>query len=397
MSCPPGTVFNPLSLRCVKVTGRRAHELVRAGDIDPVEIRYRPQRNLFPQIGRRRTQRIPRPAAGAAPAPRPIEDLFAVPHAQKARLLGRHLFRSPTERGPPICAPGEELNPQTRRCIKVGGRTFKRVHRPAPPVLQVPAGPRPHVRFAPPGPAPSPSESPVRLPLGTAAVAPLGDRSAVLGWAAENCKNALDPLTHTVLVNADTAALQELIRLHDRTCTFATPLDRHVATDHKVGRIAAVPDEPTQPLTLDDFRALRDAMRRRNPEYKIPQRRHAPPPPEWQLIVTQDRRSGPDFLSVAYVDVTRGIRTADGIEYPPEAYRVDLGFLPARTPSGAQCSIQMIQDLLTRLARSNRLLAPVAGGWKPPAGLPFAKSYWQHAHRGDRFTRLCKDLAKLLG
>jgi hypothetical protein len=380
MSCPPGTVFNPISLRCVKVTGRRAHQLVRAGDIEPVEFRYRPQPRIadpFPQIRHRRfTQRA---------APAPLADMFAIPHAQKARLLGRHLFRSPTERGPPVCGPGEELNPQTRRCIKVGGRTFKRIYRPPPPLLQVPPLP------------PSPSESPVRLPLGTAAVAPLGDRPAVLGWTVENCKNALDPLTHTVLVNADTTALQELIRLHDRTCTFATPLNRHVATDHKAGRISTVPDVPTQPLTLDDFRALRDAMRRRDPAYKIPQRRHAPPPPEWQLVVAQDRRSGPDFLSVAYVDVTRGIRTASGIEYPPEAYRVDLGFLPARTPTGAQCSTAMVQDLLTRLARSNRLLVPVAGGWTPPAGFPFAKSHWQHAHRADRFTRLCKDLAKLLG
>jgi hypothetical protein len=398
MSCPTGTVFNPHSLRCVRVTGRRAQELVRAGNIEPVEFRWRPPpvalpqppvAPVFPPIYRRKTIRAPRLRAPVAAA-----NLFAVPRAggidRRARLLGRHLFRTPTEGRVPTCGPGEELNPQTRRCIKVGGRTFKRIYNPPPPILQVAR------RTLNSAPAPYVSEGPLRLPLGTAAVAPLGDRPAILGWAAENCKNAVDPLTNTVLVNADTTALQELIRLHDRTCTLATPLDRQVATDHKAGRISTVPDSPTQPLTLDDFRALRDAMRRRNPAYKIPQRRHAPPPPEWQLIITQDRRSGPDFLSVAYVDVTRGIRTPTGIEYPPEAYRVDLGFLPMRTPTGAQCSAQMVQDLLMRLSRSNRLLVPVAGGWKPPAGFPFAKSHWQHAHRADRFTRLCKDLAKLL-
>jgi hypothetical protein len=328
---------------------------------------------MFPQIHRRRTQK----AVAAA-------NLFAVPRSggldRRTRLLGRHLFRTPTDGRPPTCAPGEELNPQTRRCIKIGGRTFKRIHpRPAmAPVLEPPQA----------------SEGPIRLPLGTAAVAPLGDRATVLGWAAENCENAVDPLTNTVLVNADTSALQELIRLHNRTCTLATPLDRHVAADHKAGRISIVPGTPAQPLALDDFRALRDAMRRRNPAYKIPQRRHAPPPPEWQLVIS--RGGGSDFVRAAYVDVTRGIPGPAGVEYPADAYRVDLGFLPAHAPSGAQCSSQMVQDLLMRLARSNRLLVPVAGGWKPPAGLPFPKSHWQHPNRAERFTRLCKDLAKLL-
>jgi hypothetical protein len=95
------------------------------------------------------------------------------------------------------------------------------------------------------------------------------------------------------------------------------------------------------------------------------------------------------------VDSTLGRTTPYGVEYPPEAYRVELGYLPASTPSGAQCAASMVQDLLTRLARSNRLLVPVAGGWKPPAGFPFSKSHWQHAKRAERFTRLCKDLAKL--
>lgn len=389
MSCPPGTVFNPRTLRCIKAEARRAHQLIRAGEVVPVAGAAPPwlprYAEPFPQIMRRRTHRA------AAKPPAIAEDLFAVPRAQKIRLLGRHLFRTPTEGHAPTCGPGEELNPVTRRCIKIGGRTFKRIHRPAPPVLKVPVLDKPTRPLLS-----SPSEGPVRLPLGTAAVAPLGDRQTVLGWAAENCKNAVDPLSGTVLVNADTTALQELIRLHDRTCTLATPLNTQVAADHKAGRIAAVPDAPTQPLTLDDFRALRDAMRRRNPAYKVPQRKHAPPPPEWQLVIAQDRRSGPEFVHAAYVDVTRAITTPGGVEYPDDAFRVDLGFLPVSAPSGAICSAGMVTDLLNRLARANRLLTPVAGGWRPPTGFPFPRSYWQHAHKAERYTRLCKDLAKLL-
>jgi hypothetical protein len=101
-------------------------------------------------------------------------------------------------------------------------------------------------------------------------------------------------------------------------------------------------------------------------------------------------------VSAAYVDITRARDTPYGVEYPPDAYRVDLGFLPSQTPTGAQCSAAMVQDLLTRLARSNRLLTPVAGGWKPPAGFPFSKAHWLHPQRAERLTRLCKDLATLL-
>jgi hypothetical protein len=148
-------------------------------------------------------------------------------------------------------------------------------------------------------------------------------------------------------------------------------------------------------MTLDDFKALRDAIRRREPGYKIPGRKHQPPPPEWRLYVAADNRSGPDFVSVMYVDVTRGRPSRTGIDFPVDAVRVDMGFLPVTNLAGALCDPQTLVDLMQRLDAANRLLVPVAGGWKPVTGFPFTKKYWE-TDRNAKFGRLCRDLARAL-
>jgi len=148
-------------------------------------------------------------------------------------------------------------------------------------------------------------------------------------------------------------------------------------------------------MTLDDFTALRNSMRRRNPKYKIPGRKHQPPPPNWKLYVASDNRSGPDFASVMFVDVTKVVQTAAGVQYPVESVVLDLGFIPL-TITGALCSPRTIVDLLQQLTAANRLLTPVAGGWKPVAGFPFRRSYWSAPDATERLNRLCRDLTKAL-
>jgi hypothetical protein len=96
-----------------------------------------------------------------------------------------------------------------------------------------------------------------------------------------------------------------------------------------------------------------------------------------------------------YVDVTKVRQTAYGVEYPPEAIRIDMGFIPAAAPLGALCSAQTIVDLLDRLAKANRLLTPTAGGWRPVAGFPFSRDHWRTDTK-NRVNRLCRDLAKAL-
>lgn len=384
MACPPGMVLNPHTLRCISSRGRIAKELVKAGNIDAGELRYGV--GLAP-LRLRRTQKAPRSPAFYAYQPGPRPALVAMPPHTTLQIN---------------CPPGYEQNPRTGRCIRIGGRTYKRVYRePALPLpAQLPQRPAP-----PPIPLGAPvarrralsEDPPVTVPECAAAAPPLADRRSTLAWIADNCQNAVDPLTRTPFLSAPTDKLQEVLRLHNGTCTFATPLNTLVAAEHKAGRIVPIPGATDRtPLSLDDFRVLRDTMRRRDPAYKLPSRRHAPAPPEWKLYVASDSRSGPDYATVGFVDTTKGRRTLAGVVYPPDAFRVNMGYIPVSAPRGSTCSIQMIVELLQRLADANRLLTPTAGGWRPIAGFPFTKAQWEDGHRAQRLGRLCKDLARAL-
>lgn len=371
MSCPPGTILNPRTYRCVRATGKLAQELARAGNVGEGEVAAAA---VYAPPPRSRVTRRYHPntsiaaAFGAAPAPR--EAILPVNTTRRAPRA--------------TCPPGSVINPSTGRCIKVGGRVFRDLFPPtAPEAPRIEAAPRRAT-----------SEEPIALPAGNTAVAPLGSRSTALAWTTGNCRNRTDPLTGKSFSAADDSYLSSVVRLHNNVCTAAPALHARVSIAHKAGKIATLPDS-TDPLTLPDFKVLRDAMRRTNPGYKLPPRRHQPPPPEWQLYVASDERSGAEFASVAYVDITKARRTIYGIEYPADAIRVDLGFIPVETPAGSMCSAGMIVDLLERLDKEHRLVVPVAGGWKPAHGFPFTKAHWSR-DRAARFSRLCKDLARAL-
>lgn len=361
MNCPPGTVLNPRTLRCIKASSKTAKNLVRRGNITAVEVQYA-QAFGPAQVARRQTQKR-----------------AAVPQLQLAPVLQ-------------ACPPGTQRNPATGKCVKIGGRVFKKLF--AAPVA--PAAPPAPVVATPVVAAPvrQLTEVPPALPVGTASVAPLGDKTTILAWAAGNCTNAIDPITKESFAATDAIALQQMIRLHNRTCALAPYLHTAVASQHKTGRVATLPDDPTTHMTLDDFKALRDAMRRTNPAYKIPARKHQPPPAEWKLYIASDNRSGVDYVSVLFVDITKARATPTGYEYPVDSVRLDLGFIPVEV-AGAICSPTMIIELIQRLTEANRLLMPVAGGWKPVGGFPFTKKYWE-TERAAKFSRLCRELTKAL-
>ena len=216
----------------------------------------------------------------------------------------------------------------------------------------------------------------------------------MLGWVSTNCRNPADPLTGIPFTHAEPAALQELVRLHNGTCAFATPLDSHVAEQHKRGALATLPDDSRRHMTLEDFKALRDAMRRHTPGYKIPGRKHQRPPATWQLYIASDERSGPDFVSVAFVDVMKGVMRADGPHYPESAIVIDLGFLPMNIDATA-CTASIMLRMIQRIDSAGRLLTSVAGGWKAAVGFPFSKRHWETDGR-RKMDRLCMDLSTLL-
>ncbi len=73
---------------------------------------------------------------------------------------------------------------------------------------------------------------------------------------------------------------------------------------------------------------------------------------------------------------------------------IDMGFIPTETPAGSLCQPQLFVDLLDRLAKSNRLLEPVAGGWKP-VFTPRSKAYWG-TERAEKVGRFCRELTRAL-
>jgi len=382
--CPPGTILNPRTHKCVKATGRVARQLLAAGDIGEANVAVASNRSH-----RRRTSRA---GVGIAAAFGVME-----PGRRSTRTTRKYYNE---------CGPGYERNPATGRCVRIGGRAHRQ--RYAPAVTTAPslfaASPGEASRL-PPLPQPKPkaasqrrelSEGSPVSPLGTAAVAPLDAPERIQEWVIMNCNNAADPLTGIPFADASPSNLQELIRLHTNTCTFAAPLHAKVVAEHKAGKVATLPEDPTSHLTLDDFRALRDAMRRKEPGYKLPSRRHQPPPPEWQLYISQDNRSGDEFASVMFVDATKAFETSKGVVYPVSSVMIDMGFIPVTLHGApALCAPQLMVTIIKRLADDNRLLTPVAGGWKPIAGFPFTKQYWA-TDRAAKFSKLCRDLTRAL-
>ena len=347
MQCPPGLILNPKTLRCVRVNGKVGRGLYKEGYVRNAEIQAAAQAVPFGYQPRNRfTMRAVRP--------------------------GFLLRREPKLVIPKECPPGTTRSPQTRKCIKIGGKAYKKVYGPG------------H------GPLPPPqsglSEPKVAIPLGSSGAAPLADKPALLDWTSQNCKYANDILTGRRFADDSTSNLQNIVRLHDGVCIAAPSLNSLIGAQHKAGQIATLPHDKTTHLTLGDFKALKEVMQRTVPGYKIPARVHQPHPPGWELYIASDNRSGNDFVSVLYVDVTKAVMTASGVEYPQESIRVDLGYLP-RTGQ-----IQNLLAILQRLDTMNKLLVPVAGGWKPTFGFPYQKSYWAH-HKDERIQKLTDLLA----
>lgn len=398
MACPPGSVLNPRSYKCVQASGRVARGLLQEGVIADANIGYAGFAPYYQRVKQTRKAQKQKQPVGfpAAFAPYYGAEKAAKPIAQPATQ----------------CAPGMTRNPRSGRCIAVGGKTYKRLYVPAPapgPVYAPVYAPAYVPAYAPPAYAPPPapaikqpprrttSDEPARLPVGTATVIPLADRQTMLDWTNANCINTRDAVTGRDFKAQDASTLQEVIRLHNRTCVLATGMNDRIYAQHTAGQVATLPDGSAH-MTLDDFTALRAAMRRRNPAYKIPGRKHQPPPANWQLYISSDNRSGPDFASVFYVDVTRGRRTMSGVEFPVDAIMLDMGFIPVSTAvPGGLCSPTTLVGIMKKVSEDNKLLTPVAGGWKPVAGFPFSKKYWgaDDKERRDRLSRLCRELANI--
>jgi hypothetical protein len=339
MQCPPGLILNKRTRRCVLPTGNVGKRLYAQGNVRNAEVQeamaYSPYRAFY-----RAPKQVPTPFYQA---PKPFYQPYQAPK----------LAPKPIE----ACKPGYVINRMTRRCIKIGGETYKKLY--------------PEVRNLD-----SMSDSD-RLIEGLSGPVPMEDRNSIITWLSKNCKYTKDPLTGKDLITYNLPELQNLVRLHDGSCTLAPRLNDRIVAEHKENKIATLPSGAH--LTLGDFKALKQVMLRTVPGYSIPARRHIPPPPSWKLYIESDNRSGPEYITVLYYDITKSRMTATGKEYPLEGIRVDLGFLPIQSPL-------ILLDLLKRLEKENKLLKPVAGGWEPLHGFPFTKADWSK----DKDAKLLK-------
>jgi hypothetical protein len=276
--------------------------------------------------------------------------------SKKARALvlngdipdyGIDVYRQP--RGPgheyqrKPCRPDQFRNPETGRCKKLTRVKAKTV---------------PKFR----------SEGRIEIPV--PGVSPLVDARS---WVRVNCSNKRDPLTGRTL---DSESKDSIVRLHERTCAIDEPLSRSVAAQHAKGRLARIPGTNTE-MTREDFRALRDSMRRRNPAYKIPSLRREEAPESWVLYI---EREG-NYLTVKIIDIDT------------KAVELNLGYIPI--VGHGRCSTTTIVDMLRSLEAANRLIAPKDNHWQPVVG-PFNKSYWKSADALSKYNRMCHDLANAL-
>lgn len=151
------------------------------------------------------------------------------------------------------------------------------------------------------------------------------------------------------------------------------------------------PNQYRHPVTGRCRKTYRaDPARRTLSEGRTPTR----PPPEWKLYVASDYRSGPDYASVLFVDTRQAVYGHNGVEYPPESIRLDLGFIPLHMET-PKCSAQTVLIQLQRLANANLLLKKTASGWKPVAGFPYTKRDWEH-HGEAHLIKLCQMLSNIV-
>jgi len=400
MYCPAGYILNPRTRNCVKASGRVAQGLVRRGDVNPI---YGPP-GPAPDA-RRATVRRPRaPAYGygyGAPAPAPAYRPAYGPSYGPSYGAPAALYIEPP------CPYGQERNPRTGRCVKIGGRTYKKVRglAPAPAPAYGPA-PAPAPTYGPPAYGQRYGGRTATEPYIRSMLAPMTDQAGIVGWTRAQCKNQVDPLTGRAFVSQDTASLQQLVRLHNKTCVSSTALKRQVDADRSRGITSVIPGT-YDPLNATDYESLAASQRRVGaptgygfpttaaPGYGGPGlgRGKAPRPPEWQLYIAQDTRSGPDYASVLIVDVTKAKTTAYGTEYPHESIRVDLGFIPVTGTQGAACSPQTLVDRIQRKDKKGALifLDPGSGRWKPIAPFPLLKTFWTTG-RAAKLGQICSGL-----
>lgn len=439
--CPPGLVFNPNTLRCVKAEGRRGKRLQAVPAFQGTHVAAVPVYNALPEFARSLTRSF---TQSRLPS---LRDEFRLP-----------VFTRRQSNAGDRCPEGKILNPATGKCVKVGGRVQRRINRG-------PLGDEDETR----------ERSVPMLYTRKASKIPLGQRESMRNWISTQCANSEEPFTGKNLRAMTENEMSSLIRTSAGTCLRAEYLDRHIRHERERGREVMDPIAPRK-LTLSNMDILGRVVRRVVPDYRVPQftrkagatekiasrpqtrafRRltnnqpaesHAvypsyhnpmpstsptirtgpktrsatkeeavpktrsgllnPPatayPENWKFFIGKDARSGNDFYSVYYYNKDMSTMTEEGVQIPSAAIQIDMGVIPAfvgvvesGTPS---CTTSALVEKLIALHKKNKLLHKLGNQLVATLELPAERNRWKTpdgAIQRRFFQQVCTYLDELL-
>ena len=445
--CPPGLVFNPNTLRCVKAEGRRGKRLQSIPAFQRTRVAAVPVYNALPEFARSLTRSF---TQSRLPS---LRDEFRLP-----------VFTRRQSNAGDRCPEGKILNPATGKCVKVGGRVQRRINRG-------PLGDEDGTR----------ERSVPMLYTRKASKIPLGQRESMRNWISTQCANSEEPFTGKNLRAMTENEMSSLIRTSAGTCLRAEYLDRHIRHERERGREVMDPIAPRK-LTLSNMDILGRVVRRVVPDYRVPQftrkagateriasrpqtrafrhlanenepvpvpvpssvvpittrsvhtvvpaaatarpavypSYHNPMPqtrkkenkvtakatayPEnWKFFIGKDARSGNDFYSVYYYNKDMSTVTDDGVQIPSTAIQIDIGIIPAfvgvvesGTPS---CTTSALVEKLIALHKKNKLLHKLGNQLVATVELPAERNRWKTpdgAIQRRFFQQVCTYLDELV-
>ena len=436
-ACPPGLVFNPQTLRCVKVGGRIGKRLA---PIVSEEAGWTTRKNNFMS------------RAGSY-VPKLLRN-FTRSVTTQSRLPELLTQRSQPTRSIPVtyenrCPVGKILNPATGKCVKVGGRVQRKIQR-------VPTAGEGEGR------------GPPILYTRKASKIPEGGREAMRNWISTQCANSEEPFTGKNLRAMTEGEMSSIIRTSAGTCLRAEYLDQHIRHEREKGKDVVDPLNPRRQLTLSNMDILGRVARRILPDYRIPQvTRKAPAsvpsvriaerpqtrvqqtmspvypsyhnptvriqedeqlrprtripspksvtlsvpkqtgqgpyPANWKFFIGKDARSGNDFYSVYYYDKDMAEVTNEGIQVPPEARQIDIGVIPAfvgvSESGNPSCTTSALVEKLISLSKKNRLIHKLGNQYVGTVELPSERARWKTpdgAIQRRFFQQVCAYLDELL-
>ena len=433
-ACPPGLVFNPQTLRCVKVGGRIGKRLA---PIASEERGWTTRKNDFYSRAESYVPKLLRNFTRSVTSQSRLPELLT---------RGRG---SPTRSIPVTfedrCPVGKILNPATGKCVKVGGRVQRKIQR---------------------APTEGEGRGPPILYTRKASKIPQGNREAMRNWISTQCANSEEPFTGKNLRAMSEGEMSSIIRTSAGTCLRAEYLDQHIRHEREKGKDVVDPLNPRRQLTLSNMDILGRVARRVLPDYRIPQvTRKAPSvtsvkiaerpltraprpqavypsyhnptvriqddeqlrprtrssspkpvtpsmpkqtgqgpyPANWKFFIGKDARSGNDFYSVYYYDKDMAEVTNEGVQIPPEARQIDIGVIPAfvgvSESGNPSCTTSALVEKLIALSKKNRLIHKLGNQYVATVELPSERARWKTpdgAIQRRFFQQVCQYLDELL-